>query len=59
MRTGIFLEYFLATTFSFFNMHVRKIKTIGNQILKLRMDFEENFKLWEVVTRLRHIHSLN
>lgn len=40
-------------------MHVRKMKTIGSQALKLRMAFEETFKLWEVVTSLRLMHSLN
>lgn len=45
---------------SFFNiMHLRKLKTKGSQALKLGMAFEENFKLWEVVTSLRHIHPLN
>lgn len=52
-------ELFSGHYFSFFNMHVRKMETIGSQALMLRMAFEENFKLWEVVTSLRRIHSLN
>lgn len=35
------------------------MKTTGSQALKLRMPFEEKFKLWETVTSLRHVHSLN
>lgn len=59
MRTKNYLGIFSSRYFFFNIMHVRKLKTKGSQALKLGMAFEENFKLWEVVTSLRHIHSLN
>lgn len=60
METRKILGIFSGQYFFFFNMmHIRKKKTIGSQALKLRTPFEEKFKLWEAVTSLRHIHSLN